>query len=133
MARTILPRTRMPGTPRGYGDRSIEDEWLGAMRAALGVRDHPPAGRGARYEVSLEFRVWPDDPAYRGQMRPHGPDLDNTLKLTVDGLCEHDGRGVNLLHSDAAVYRITAEKRLVAEPDEAGAWISVEAASCIPD
>jgi len=33
--KVLVPQTFVPGTPRGYGNRKREDEWLGEMKRAL--------------------------------------------------------------------------------------------------
>ena len=75
--------------------------------------------------VKLRFLIFPDSPKYRGQMRPHGPDLDNLVKLTIDGLTPLRGRGTAILADDRCVYRIEAEKELVGDDDETGVWLSL--------
>lgn len=104
--------------------------WLAAMRQALKSPYLRPLSGEARCEIVLEFRIWPDDPAYGGQARPHGPDLDNLVKLTIDGLTPHrsrDGeyRGVGIIPDDSSVYRISASKQLAHSATETGAWITV--------
>ena len=126
----ILNPKWIPGTPRGYGDRKIEDQWLASMRQALASVPVSALTGADRCEVILEFKVWPDNPAYRGNARPHGPDLDNLVKLTVDGLtphCSRDGeyRGVGIIPDDPMVYRIVASKELVDSAEETGVLISV--------
>jgi len=108
----------------------IEDKWLEAMKRAL-VSVRVPSLTGAEQcEVTLAFKMWPDDPAYGGMARPHGPDLDNMVKLTIDGLTPHrsrDGiyRGVGVIPGDPMIYRIVASKELVHSADETGVLVSI--------
>jgi Holliday junction resolvase RusA-like endonuclease len=75
--------------------------------------------------VDLTFCIWPDSPAYGGQNRPHGTDLDNMIKVTIDGLTPHEGRGVGIIQDDRCVYQIVARKEQVRADADAGAWIEV--------
>jgi len=126
----ILPPTWKSGTPRGYGDRKIEDQWLASMKRALASMQAPSLTGTERCEVTLEFKVWPDSPAYGGQVPAHGPDLDNLVKLTIDGLTPHrsrDGvyRGVGIIPGDPMIYRIVASKELVHNADNTGVLIAI--------
>jgi hypothetical protein len=131
---TIVPRTWIQGTPRGFGDNKIASVWLMEMEVALdgyrgrGVRDDP---KTTRYEVILEFRIFPNSQKYRGQNLPHGTDLDNLVKQTIDGLAKTNSRslppGLQILQSDRAVYRIIATKEHVPSDDETGVWININA------
>ncbi len=108
---TIVPRTWVRGTPRGWGDKKLEREWLGEIAVVL--EPYQGAGRSVdpnvvRYELSLEFRVFPGSRRYGGQNLPHGTDLDNLIKNTVDCLtCVREG-GLAILPDVNAVYRIVA-------------------------
>jgi Holliday junction resolvase RusA-like endonuclease len=121
----IVPPTWVSGTPRGFGDRRIENEWIGAMHRAIEAVPRRPLPGDGCLEVSLRFLVCPTSPAYRGQSPTHGPDLDNLVKLTIDGLSPLSGRGLGLIPNDAAVYRICTAKEIVQRHDEAGAWITL--------
>lgn len=120
----VFPGVWIPGTPRGYGNRKIEDQWLGSMRVALGS---PSRLALARYGLKMRFTVWPESPAYRGHAKPHGPDLDNMIKVAVDGLTPHRGRGVGLIEDDPLVYAIEASKEIVTSDRETGLVLTVYA------
>ena len=128
----IVPRTWIPGTPRGYGDSKVSSEWLSEMAAVLEqYRGAGAAHSGtARYEVHLEFRINPGGRKYRGQARVHGPDLDNLTKQTIDGLshtrAEWMPPGLGIIENDSAVYSIVATKEHVAEDSEMGLWVTVK-------
>lgn len=114
----------------GYGDRKIEEQWLASMKRALASVRAPSLTGAERSEVTLEFKVWPDNPAYRGNARPHGPDLDNLVKLTIDGLTPHrsrDGeyRGVGVIPNDPTIHCIAASKELVHNADKTGVLMSI--------
>ena len=126
----LLKRTWVPGTPRGFGDKKTENEWLQAMVSVLGSK-----GQGlidGRYEIELEFLLDIESPNYRDQNRPHGTDLDNLVKLTIDGLTPLRGRGTGMIKDDKSVFRIVASKELVDRKDPTvgredltGAWITI--------
>ncbi len=128
----LVPQTWVPGTPRGHGVRKLEDEWFGKMRNALrkykdlaGCEDP----LNARYEVDLDFVVWPGNPKYGGQNPYHGTDLDNLVKLAIDGLAPMEGRGAGIITDDQAVYRLTATKTHVRDEKTTGVWVTVKALS----
>ncbi len=123
----ILPKTWIAGTPRTWGDRQIENEWLSTMRNALAQFVPAEPQVVDRYEVTVEFLIWPGSPKYRGQLPEHGPDLDNLVKLTIDVLTPLRGRGLGIIPDDTAIYRITASKVLVMSDNETGAWLTVTA------
>lgn len=88
---TVVPRTWVAGTPRGYGNDNVASEWLNEMAASL--EKYRGAGeehdrQNTRYEVTLAFRIHPERRKYWGQNKPHGTDLDNLVKQTIDGLGE---------------------------------------------
>ncbi len=106
----------------------LEREWLGEI--ALVLEPYRGVGKSVdtnvvRYEVSLEFRVFPRSRKYRGQNLPHGTDLDNLIKNTIDCLTSVREGGLAILPDDNAVYRIDARKELVENDDAAGVWIEV--------
>jgi Holliday junction resolvase RusA-like endonuclease len=120
------------GTPRGFGNSKVACEWLNELGQALG--QYAGAGQGhdketVRYEVVLEFRIFPESPNYWRQNLPHGTDLDNLVKQTLDGLAETRStnlpRGLGVLATDSAVYRIVASKEHVLSDDETGVWVTV--------
>ena len=123
----ILPKTWIAGTPRTWGIRRIEEEWLSIMRNALRKFVPDEFQVAHRYEVTVEFLIWPGSPKYGGQLREHGPDLDNLVKLTIDGLTPLRGRGLGIIPDDTAIYRISASKVLVTSDSETGAWLTVTA------
>jgi Holliday junction resolvase RusA-like endonuclease len=127
MAAILLPRTWIAGTPRGWGSRHIEDEWLHAMHIALGSRWQGRPAAIVPVAVELTFCIWPDSPRYNGQNRPHGTDLDNMVKLTIDGLTPYRGRGLKIIEDDRCVFQITARKELVRSDSAMGAWIEIAA------
>ena len=129
----VIPRVWVPGTPRGYGNSKVAAEWLREMEQELSAyrdaaRQHDP--EATRYAVTLEFRVWPHSPKYGGKNLPHGSDVDNLAKQTIDGL-SHTGRGdlppgLNAITDDKAVYRLAATKAHVASDAETGVFVTVE-------
>ena len=129
----VVPRTWVKGTPRGYGDSKVASEWIAELRAGLaqfeGVGTQHDS-ETVRYEVILEFRVYPGSAKYRGQNMPHGTDLDNLVKQTVDGLASTKSKslspGLGIIAEDKAVYRITASKDLVPDDEETGVWVCVQ-------
>ena len=129
----VIPRTWVPGTPRGYGDNKVAAVWLGELAEVLGAFRDAAENHDAertRYAVTLEFRIFPESPAYHGQNRPHGTDLDNLVKQTLDGLSHTRSKtlppGLNIMTEDMAVYRITATKEHVQSDDETGVHVAVE-------
>ena len=131
---TVVPRTWVKGTPRGFGDSKVASVWLEELLAALGQYSGVGAGHNrerTRYEIVLEFRMFPGSASYRGQNLPHGTDLDNLVKQTIDGLAETSSAGLppglGILCTDSAVYRIVAGKEHVSSDGETGAWITVNA------
>ena len=125
---TIVPRTWVPGTPRGWGHKKLEREWLGEI--ALVLEPYRGVGKSVdpnvvRYEVSLEFRVFPRSHKYGGQNLPHGTDLDNLIKNTIDCLTSVREGALVILRDDNAVYRIDASKKLVENDDATGVWIEI--------
>ena len=125
---TIVPRTWVRGTPRGWGDKILEREWLAEI--ALVLEPYRGVNRSVdpnvvRYEESLEFRVFPRSRKYRGKNLPHGTDLDNLIKNTIDCLTSVREGGLAILSDDNAVYRIVASKELVEDDDAAGVWIEI--------
>lgn len=130
---TGIPRTWVPGTPRGFGDNKVAAIWLRELEATLGEyrdqgeHDDP---RNTRYAVTLEFRIWPDSPKYRGQNRPHGTDVDNLVKQTLDGLTHTRSKdlppGLNVITNDRAVYRLLATKDHVGQDQDMGVFVTVE-------
>ena len=116
----LVPRTWVSGTPRVWGDAKLASEWINDIRKAL--NRYSGVGRNhvlsqVRYEVVLEFHINPDSPKYGGRMRPHGPDLGNFVKQTIDALAqtksENMAEGLIILADDCAVYRIAATKEHV--------------------
>ncbi len=133
--KVLVPQTFVQGTPRGYGNRKREDEWLGEMKRALkkfkdlAGTDDPV---NVRYEVDFDFVLWPGDPKYGGQNPYHGSDLDNLVRLAVDGLTPFEGRGVGIITDDQAIYRINATKSHASEAKKTGLWVTVKALSVKP-
>lgn len=132
---TIVPRTWVPGTPRGFGDNKVASVWLNELRKAL--RAYSDAANAhdskeTRYTVTLEFLIDPESPAYRRQNLPHGTDLDNMVKQTIDGLSHTRAKdlppGLNIIGEDQAVYRIVATKEHVSGKDETGVFVAVKIA-----
>jgi hypothetical protein len=127
----VVPRTWVGGTPRGYANNEVASEWLNELPHALAqsAEAGKTHGETARYEVVLEFRVFPRSPRYWGQNLPHGTDLDNLIKQTLDGLAVTRSSslppGLGILSSDSAVYRLVATKEHVSSDDETGAWVTV--------
>ncbi|OHB74247.1 MAG: hypothetical protein A2Z34_00655 [Planctomycetes bacterium RBG_16_59_8] len=127
----VVPRTWVPGTPRGYGSEKVANEWLKQIEDKLGGY----RGRGKshsdtdRYEVDLAFLINPNSAKYCGKNLPHGTDLDNLVKQTVDGLAATKSRslpsGLGILHDDSAVYQIVATKEHVKRDEDAGVWVTV--------
>ena len=80
--KVLVPQTWIKGTPRGYGNKKRENEWLGEIKQALkkyrdlASTDDPV---NVRYEVDFDFAVWPGDPRYGGQKPYPGTDLDNPI------------------------------------------------------
>jgi hypothetical protein len=124
----VVPRTWVPGVPRGWGNRKTEDQWLDAIEATLSHHANAVAVDAARaqYAVTLEFRINPRSKEYNGQHAHDGTDLDNLIKMTIDGLCATKRRGLNILPNDRLIYQISAEKTLVETDDEMGAFITLE-------
>ncbi len=121
----VVPRTWVAGTPRTWGNKRYGDQWLECMKAALNQFSPHEADRFARYEVTLEFRIWSSSPKYHGQLTIHGPDLDTLVKHTIDVMTRHEGLGIGVIDDDSSIYRISSSKELVNNDDETGAWISV--------
>jgi len=124
----IVPKTWVPGIPRGFGDTKISGQWLDSIDAALSnyantvTVDSPRA----RFHVTLEFRLNPKSKAYGGQHAQDGTDLDNLVKMTIDGLCATRTRGLKILPNDRLIYKISAEKELVETDEEMGAFVTLE-------
>jgi len=61
---------------------------------------------------------------------PHGTDLDNLVKQTVDGLAETKSKslpsGLGVIATDKVVYQITASKGLVSYDEEMGVWVCIQ-------
>ena len=126
--KVVVPRTWVSGTPRGYGNRKTEDEWLAALTRDLSRYERSvekSSDRGGGYEIDLEFMIWPRSPKYWGQNLPHGTDLDNLIKTTIDGLASTRGRGLGIIFDDSAIYRIKASKSLVMDERSTGVWITI--------
>ena len=47
------------------------------------------------------------------------------VKLTIDGLTPHRGRGLGILQDDCCVFQIAARKEHVRSEADAGAWIEL--------
>ena len=120
----LFTETWIPGTPRGFGYGKTEDEWLTSMQLILG---QCPALPGHRYLIRMKFCVYPNSWKYGGQATVHGPDLDNLIKLTIDGLTPLGGRGTGLIADDSLVYQIEAIKDIVGSDEETGLWLAIEA------
>ena len=118
----VLERTWVPGTPRTWGDRKLEDAWFASVRAAAGDLTE---SRLDRFEVQLEFLIHPGSRSYRSQLSRHGPVLDILVKCTIDGLCYTDGRGAGIIPMDYQIYPIHASKALVGDDSETGVWITI--------
>ena len=133
--KVLVPQTFVPGTPRGYGNRKREDEWLGEMKRALrkfkdlAGTDDPV---NVRYEVDFDFVLWPGSPKYGGQNPYHGSDLDNLVRLAVDGLTPFEGRGAGIITDDQAIYRINATKSHASDEKKTGVWVTVKALAAKP-
>ena len=133
--KVLVPQTWIEGTPRGYGNKKRENEWLGEIKQALkkyrdlASTDDPV---NVRYEVDFDFAVWPGDPRYGGQNPYHGTDLDNLIRLAVDGLTPLDGRGAGIITDDQAIYRINATKSHAQEAGKSGLWVTVKALAAKP-
>lgn len=112
----ILPRTWISGTPRGYGGSR---DWRNAVAVALGdwAHDIQPEDHLA---VTFSFHINPNSPSYNGQNLPHGTDLDNLVKETLDAMLPHTGR-----IDDRLIYRIEASKQHVNGDDETGVFVAV--------
>ena len=125
---TIVPRTWVPGIPRGFGDRKKEDEWCDAIGAALSTHAGAVAADAPRqrYAITLDFHINPKSKAYNGQHAQDGTDLDNLIKMTIDGICETRRRGLKILPNDRLIYKISAEKILVDTDDQMGAFVILE-------
>ena len=52
---------------------------------------------------------------------PHGTDLDNMIKETIDAMLPHKGR-----IDDRLIYRIEASKAHVASGSDCGVFVEVE-------
>ncbi len=111
-----IPKTWIAGTPRGYGGTL---DWRREVGQCLGqvVNKLSPDQRLA---IRLEFRINPDSSRYFGQNRPHGTDLDNLIKETIDGLLPHGGPV-----DDRMIYSIEAAKVHVARDDESGVFVEL--------
>jgi len=133
--KVLVPQTWIRGTPRGYGNKKREDEWLGEMRRALkkytdlAGTDDPV---NVRYEIDFDFAVWPGDPKYGGQNPYHGTDLDNLIRLAIDGLTPLAGRGAGIITDDQAIYRINATKSHAKDAAKTGLWVTVKALDVKP-
>lgn len=121
----LLLRTWVAGTPRGFGAKKSEDVWIDEIRAALAHVRAPLCRKADRCEVILDFLVNPQSKKYNGQNLPHGTDLDNMIKMTIDGLQTLRGRGLGLIEEDSSVYRIVAGKEHVADDRLMGCWIEI--------
>lgn len=127
MTRTsLLTRTFIPGTPRGFGGPSA-GPWIDCVRT--GLCKFVPFDPGLRLAVQLEFCIWPGSPHYRGHGREHGTDLDNLIKQTIDALSVTKSQllpqGLRLIPDDSAIYEIVASKRIVKSDAETGVWIQI--------
>jgi Holliday junction resolvase RusA-like endonuclease len=133
--RVLVPQTWIKGTPRGYGNKKREAEWLGEIRQALKkYKDLASTADpvNVRYEVDFDFAVWPGDPRYGGQNPYHGTDLDNLIRLAVDGLTPLGGRGAGIITDDQAIYRVNATKSHAQDADKTGLWVTVKALAAKP-
>ena len=110
----IRPRTWIPGTPRGYGGNY---DWRRTVVAALGAHafDLQPEQQLA---VTFDFRINPRSPKYNGQNLPHGTDLDNLIKETIDAMLPHGGE-----IDDRVIYRIEATKAQVESDADTGVFV----------
>ncbi len=130
--RWLLRPTWIQGTPRGYGNSKIAGAWLEEIARAIESAGVLPAcgGAGAMVAVSLDFKLNPRSKAYRGQNLPHGTDLDNLVKQTIDGLVSTRGgklpSGCRLIANDSSIYSIHATKTHVSSDAEMGATVSIE-------
>jgi Holliday junction resolvase RusA-like endonuclease len=125
----VVPRTWIPGIPRGWGNKKSETAWLEDLRRTLkpycdiGLSQ---ASVDTRYRIALEFFIWPESPKYQRKNLPHGTDLDNLVKNTLDCLTPHRQGGLAILHEDRALYELNAVKRIVSSDAEMGVWLAVE-------
>jgi len=129
----VIPRTWVPGTPRGYGDSKTAAAWVRDIESALTRYRDAARGRdpdSTRYAVTLEFRLRPGSPLFGSQNPGHGTDLDNLAKQTIDGLTRTRGgdlpAGLNAITNDNAIYRLTLSKEHVASDEEMGVFVTVE-------
>ncbi len=128
----VVPKTWVPGTPRGFGDSKIAGVWLEQIETALsgfrGAAEHHSSE--TRYGVTLEFHLNPTSGKYRGQSPMHGSDLDNLVKQTIDGLATTRGgalpSGLRVMTGDNAVYKLTATKIHVTKDEDTGVFVTVE-------
>jgi len=131
----IVPRTWVPGVPRGYGDSKVASEWLRDLERSLSIYRHASDSHDplrTRYEVTFEFCVDPASRKYspsKADFKAHGSDLDNLVMQTLNGLSSTRSTrlppGLRILTDDKAVYRLTATKVHVRGDDEMGVWVEI--------
>lgn len=101
--------------------RAVRDGLSGVQSAAV--------SEGDRLSVALEFRIFPQSKAYRGMNLPHGTDLDNLVKQTIDALSQTRGgrlpRGLGVIPDDSAVYNIEASKQHVDSDSDSGVFMTI--------
>ena len=127
---TIADHIRVAGTPRGFGDNAIEAPWLAAMESCKALVDiaEREADPAEVYSVELEFVIDPHSGCYGDSYREQGPDLDNLVKLTIDGLTKErrDGMGLGIIPRDDAVMEISATKRKKTGEEATGAFVTIK-------
>jgi len=131
---TLVPRTWIAGVPRGYGNNRVAAEWLQAIEHALSAYRNASVAHPehARYNVAFEFHIDPTSARYGAKPKPfriHGPDVDNLVKQTLDGLAQTRSKGLppglRIVTDDKAVHRVIASKVIVSGDDRMGAWVKI--------
>lgn len=121
----VVPRTWVSGNPRGYGNMKTTLTWVACLSKTLGTVKAPPGG--FHYSIQLDFKVCAAVGCYGSQYRVTGPDLDNLVKQTIDGLATTNNYGLKIISSDALIFQIVASKTLVEDESSAGVFISISA------
>ena len=127
---TIADHIWVPGIPRGFGSEKTERQWLDAITGCKALKEVAKDGGDAmqRYSVVLKFIIDPHSGCYGPRYKKCGPDLDNLVKLTIDGLSKgrKDEKELRIMPGDNTVMAISARKRNVESGEEPGAFVTIK-------
>ncbi len=123
----IVPYTWISGVPRGYGDNRTTGQWRDEIANSLEDYIGRTNGQNVEetgYEITLAFYIFPGSEKYGRQNLPHGPDLDNLVKNTVD-ILHLENHNLRIILDDKFIFRIDASKILVDDDIKMGLWIQI--------